>query len=147
MSDRVVSNTPRSLNEQIVRQTDRNVAGYTNKDQDAIDCRLEQLDQEWDVERFLETVAPSLTLAGFALGLRNDKRWFALPVLVQSFLLLHGVQGWCPPLPFLRMLGVRTLNEINQERTALKLLRGDFRSVANPMSGPLTESVMKAVRS
>jgi hypothetical protein len=49
-----------------------------------------------------------------------------LPVVVAGFLLQHALQGWCPPLPVLRRLGVRTADEINQERYALKALRGDF---------------------
>ncbi|WP_407921819.1 hypothetical protein, partial [Corallococcus sp. AB049A] len=28
-----------------------------------------------------------------------------------SFLLQHGLQGWCPPLPLLRRLGLRTRGE------------------------------------
>src|SRR5690348_10746194 len=37
-----------------------------------------------------------------------------------------ALQGWCPPVPFFRSRGVRTAYEINQERYALKALRGDF---------------------
>jgi hypothetical protein len=40
------------------------------------------------------------------------------------------VQGWCPPIPVLRRLGFRTAFEIDQERQALKLLRGDYKSVS-----------------
>ena len=53
-------------------------------------------------------------------------RWLALPALVTGFLFQHAVQGWCPPLPILRRLGVRTAREIELERVALKMLRGDF---------------------
>jgi hypothetical protein len=35
------------------------------------------------------------------------------------FLLQHGLQGWCPPLPVLRRLGVRTQREIDAEKYAL----------------------------
>ncbi len=45
---------------------------------------------------------------------------------VAGFLFQHAVQGWCPPVPILRMLGFRTSYEIEQERRALKALRGDF---------------------
>jgi hypothetical protein len=45
------------------------------------------------------------------------------------FLFQHAIQGWCPPVPVLRRLGFRTANEIEQERTALKALRGDFNAV------------------
>ena len=45
------------------------------------------------------------------------------------FLLQHALQGWCPPLPLLRRLGVRTQAEIERERYALKAIRGDFAGV------------------
>ena len=50
--------------------------------------------------------------------------------MVAGFLLQHAVQGWCPPLPVFRRLGFRTQTEIEEERYALKALRGDFRDVA-----------------
>jgi hypothetical protein len=49
-----------------------------------------------------------------------------LPALVSGFLFQHAVQGWCPPVPVLRRLGFRTAYEIEEERRALKALRGDF---------------------
>jgi hypothetical protein len=88
--------------------------------------RLRALDEEWDVERTLEANASTLTLVGLALALLVDRRWIALPIAVQSFLLQHALQGWCPPLPILRRLGVRTAAEIAHERYALMALRGDF---------------------
>ena len=36
------------------------------------------------------------------------------------------MQGWCPPLPVIRRLGIRTPEEISNEKTAIKYLRGDF---------------------
>jgi hypothetical protein len=60
------------------------------------------------------------------LGITGRRKWFVLPVLVSSFLLMHAMKGWCPPVPLLRRLGVRTRFEIEQERYALKMLRGDF---------------------
>jgi len=35
--------------------------------------------------------------------------------------LQHGLQGWCPPLPLLRRLGIRTRGEIDREKYALKV--------------------------
>jgi hypothetical protein len=37
------------------------------------------------------------------------------------------MQGWSPAVPLLRQLGVRTRMEIEEERYALKVLRGDFK--------------------
>jgi len=45
---------------------------------------------------------------------------------VLSFLFQHAVQGWCPPVPVFRRMGVRTRKEIDREKYALKALRGDF---------------------
>jgi hypothetical protein len=64
----------------------------------------------------------------------SSRRWLALPALVAGFLMQHALQGWCPPLPVLRRLGFRTQREIDQERYALKALRGDFRQVEDAMS-------------
>jgi hypothetical protein len=50
-------------------------------------------------------------------------------MIVASFLLQHAVQGWCPPVSIFRRLGVRTMREMDEERYALKALRGDFAGV------------------
>lgn len=91
-----------------------------------IGTRLEGLDREWDIERTLETNAASLALIGIGLGFTLSRRWFILPAVVMGFLLQHALQGWCPPLPVLRRLGVRTQSEIEMERYILKAMRGDF---------------------
>jgi hypothetical protein len=88
--------------------------------------RIHALDREWDIERYLETLAPALALTGVALGIRGSRKWLLLSATVLTFLVQHAVQGWCPPLAVLRRGGVRTRREIEEERYALKALRGDF---------------------
>lgn len=127
--NRVPANTAESVNDRIRRQTEANVACCAAGGPEAIGRRLAELDREWDIERCVETLAPSLTLAGMTLGLTVSKRFFVLPFVVQGFFLQHALQGWCPPVPVLRRLGVRTQAEIDEERTALKAIRGDFRHV------------------
>ncbi|MES2813975.1 MAG: hypothetical protein V4720_03675 [Pseudomonadota bacterium] len=97
---------------------------------DRIDERLTELDREWDIERAIEANAATLAFAGVALGATTDRRWLVLPALVAGFLLQHALQGWCPPVPILRSMGFRTAAEIDRERYALKVLRGDFVGVA-----------------
>jgi len=128
-TDRVTSNTAEHVNEQIRRRTEANVARLGQAGPQAVERRLRELDEEWDVERYVETIAPSLTLAGMGLGLLASRKWFALPFVVQAFFLQHAIQGWCPPVPLLRRAGVRTAAEIETERNALKALRGDYRQV------------------
>jgi hypothetical protein len=118
-TDRVRRSTPSHLNERIDRQIAGNVATYANSSQRAIQQRIHELDREWDVERVLEVNASTLALTGLALGLTVNKKWLALPAAVMAFLLQHGTQGWCPPLPILRRLGIRTRGEIDREKYEL----------------------------
>ncbi len=125
---RVLEQTDSKINEQIARLTEANIAYYA-KHPEQIEKRLTELDEEWDIERTLEANAASVALAGTVLGTLVSRKWYFLPLIVGGFLLQHAVQGWCPPLPVFRRLGVRTVEEIDHERYALKAIRGDFRDV------------------
>ena len=126
-TQRVPQSTAERVNEKIRRQTEANVTVYGAAGPEAIDRRLAELEREWDVERTLETNAATLAAAGAGLALLVDRRFALIPLVVGGFLLQHAVQGWCPPLPIFRRMGVRTQTEIDHERYALKALRGDFR--------------------
>ena len=127
--DRVRAQTKSEINRQIDRELEQRLRFYAVQDKETISERLAELDREWDIERTLEANAASISLLGLLLGVTSGRKWFVLPVIVGGFLLQHAVQGWCPPLPVLRRLGVRTRLEIEQERYALKILRGDFDEV------------------
>ncbi len=49
----------------------------------------------------------------------------------------HAIQRWCPPLPILRKLNIRTSKEIEQEKYALKTIRGDFDDLKNVSVGEI----------
>jgi hypothetical protein len=115
-----------SVDRRIRRQTHANVAWYAAHP-DEIEGRLAELDREWDLERLLELNSSVVSLVGLGLGLTRSRYWLLLPLAVQAFFMQHAVQGWCPPLPVLRRLEVRTPAEIEAERTALVALRGDLR--------------------
>ena len=123
-AQRVSANTSPEVNRRIHQQTQARVELLAAEGTAAIERRLKALDEEWDVERCLETGAASLTLLGSALGATVNRKWFFLPAGVAAFLLQHALQGWCPPLPVFRRLGVRTADEINDERAKLKALLG-----------------------
>jgi hypothetical protein len=106
--------------------------------------RLRELDEEWDIERALETSSSTLSLLGLVAGITRHRMWLLLPLAVQSFFLQHALQGWCPPIGLFRRLGFRTEHEIDEERYALKLLRGDFQNL--PDNGKVGQ-VVQAVRS
>ena len=113
---RVSENTDATVNERIQRQTERNVAHFASLGERAINRRLAELDREWDIERCLEAMASTFSLTGLGLAITVSRKWLALPIFVQSFFLQHALQGWCPPIPLLRRLGVRTASEIEEER-------------------------------
>ena len=119
-ADRVRRSTSEQRNREIDRQTDLNIQRYAGASPADIRSRIADLDREWDVERVLEVNASTLALTGLVLGLAVNRKWFALPGVVLPFLLQHGLQGWCPPLPLLRRLGVRTRGEIDREKYALQ---------------------------
>ena len=124
--ERVRESTPDSANQAIDGKTLQRIQENGYAGPAAISQRLKELDKEWDIEKTLEVNASTLALGGLLLGTFVDKKWFILPAVVTSFLLQHGLQGWCPPLPLFRKMGIRTTREINEERMALKVLRGDF---------------------
>jgi hypothetical protein len=126
---RVVENTSDPVNEKIRERTERRIAGYTAASRATLDRRIEKLQREWDIERSIETFASGVILTGLGLGTFANRKWYALSAVASAFLLQHALQGWCPPVPLFRRLGVRTQSEIEQELYALKVLRGDFAGV------------------
>jgi len=125
-AERVPLHTRPRNNRRIHARTLHDVSRYFEATDEEITQRIRELEREWDVERALEANAATVSLAGLALGIFVDRRFLVLPVAVAGFLLQHALQGWCPPLPLLRRLGVRTAAEIHQEILALRILRGDF---------------------
>ena len=121
-ADRVRRSTAASVNREIDRQTNSNIRRYANSSEEVVQRRIEELDKEWDIERALEVNASTLALTGLLLGMTVNRKWLVLPGIVLSFLLQHGLQGWCPPLPVLRRMGIRTRGEIDREKYELRAL-------------------------
>jgi hypothetical protein len=146
-SQRVPSHTDDAINDRIRQQTEARIAWYAHNPAH-IDRRLEELEREWDIERTLEVNGSVLALTGLMLGATRSRKWFALPTAVLGFCLQHALQGWCPPLPLFRRLGIRTQREIDEERYALKALRGDFEGLqAGEPDGNGVRTVLDRMRS
>jgi hypothetical protein len=126
---RVPAHTAVNDNDKIRRHTRETLARYAAAGHEAMDHRLQELDQEWDIERTLEANAATVALVGLGLGTFVDRRFYMLPAAVAGFLLQHALQGWYSPVPLFRRLGFRTAREIDEERYTLKALRGDFRDL------------------
>jgi hypothetical protein len=129
-NDRVRRHTTPNTLRDIDDRTRANIRHFGAQSLAELDARITALERKWDMERLLETNASLLALSGAVLGLTVNKKWFWLTGGVLGFLAQHALTGWCPPVPVFRKLGVRTQNELDQERYALKAIRGDFAPVS-----------------
>lgn len=117
--DRVREATPDRINREIDQKMKADIKGFSADNPTAIRNRLHELDKEWDIERALELNASVIAFTGVLLGATVNKKWLILPAVVTTFLGQHAIQGWCPPVPVFRRLGIRTQKEIQAERHAL----------------------------
>jgi len=138
---RVLYNTDPEVNLEIRNQTVESLNKYKDCTCNALSDKIECLNSEWDIERFVEANAALMIVITTYLGMKHCKAWFFLSSVIAMFLMTHAFQGWCPPVPLLRKLGVRTNEEIYNEKTALKMLRGDF-DIKNKRE---IEEILKAI--
>ena len=116
--DRVRAHSSPRRTAEIDRQTEASVQAISTASRTAIERRIELLDREWDLERYLELTAATLSLTGIAVAIREPKA-LILPAIILTFLAQHAIQGWCPPVPLFRTFGVRTRKEIDNEKIRL----------------------------
>jgi len=93
----------------------------------AIEDRLAELDREWTAGRVTKATIGVLLVLGFALTAVLGPWWLILPAVGGVFLLqyLFGRTSWLGKA--FHEMGFRTGSEVDQEKMALKVLRGDFR--------------------
>ena len=135
--DRVRAHTAADVNGRIDDTMRDRLFSYSTRSDAEISARIDALDREWDIERYLAVMAPGFALTGLTLGLLGKRRWLLLSGAVLGFLVQHAVQGWCP-LGVLRHLGVRTRREIDEERYALINIETDrVTNSLNTLSGEI----------
>ena len=110
-STRVERMTRPEVNDFIRTRANARVAGLEGAKSVELEARLAESDREWDIERVLQANASTLVMLGVALGYGVDRRFLLLPAAVFSFFAMHALQGWCPPVPLFRRLGIRTASE------------------------------------
>ena len=93
----------------------------------AITDRLAQLDREWSAGRMTKATIGVLIAAGLGLTALANPWWLVLPAIGGFFLLqyLFGRSSWLGAT--FREMGFRSGSDIDQERFALRALRGDFK--------------------
>jgi hypothetical protein len=112
-------------NEKVEKEILKNLVFYKNNPEE-IPERLQELENEWDIEKALGTNASAFTLFGVVFGMLFSKKWLFIPAIVGGFLLQNSIRGWSPPITIFRRMGYRTRQEIETEKHALKIIRGDY---------------------
>jgi hypothetical protein len=148
-SDRIRRLTFKSDLDRIDKGIRDSVRMHANQDRDAISRRLEELDREWPVERALMAGAGAFVWLGLILGGIVKRRLTAISAVAGAMLILFAIFGWAPPVLIIRRFGFRTRGEIDSERIALKILRGDFREMDEGQADPETrgDRALQAARS
>src|SRR5262249_9011696 len=90
-TDRVIACTDSETNKAIERSTYLNVRNFAQASPQTIDRRLCELDHEWDTDRLIGVIEPSLTLLGLALGIWVHPAWLALSALSAASLLVYSL--------------------------------------------------------
>jgi hypothetical protein len=118
-----------ATSEEIHRRLRSQLFCYANANPEEITRRLYELDNEWSLERANQAAGAGLVLFGVVMSVIRRRWWILVPAVLSGFLLQHTLRGWSPPLSLLRRLHLRTLREIDEERQALKVLRGDYADI------------------
>lgn len=100
---------------------------YYYNNQQAIDYRLFELDQELDVETYMQMQTSALSISGVILSLTNGKKWLLLPLLSSVIQLANLFKKEELYKLISTRLNIRTRDEIEKEKYALKAIRGDFK--------------------
>ncbi len=113
------------------------IARIAEEGPEAVTRRLTELDAEWTVGRWVKVICGGMLLAGLVLALAVDPWWLLLVgvggvILTQYLFFRRSVLGW-----LLTPAGVRPGAEIEDERIALRVLRGDFKCL--PTLGQVRE--------
>ena len=125
-SQRVATYTNPEINELIRKDTLENLLCLEDAEAEELTRRIQKLNSEWDIERFVEAKAALCVMGCSMFGIAKNKYWSFLTLIAATFLLQHALLGWCPSAPLMRKVGIRTAEEINQEKAVLKMLRKDF---------------------
>jgi len=131
---------------QIDKKTEENIRFYAAQLPGVIGRRIEELQREWSIERYLQLHMSTFGMITAVLALTTKRSWGILTCAALGFFLNHSLGGFDPRLPVLRRMSIRTRREIDREIFALRALRGDFNKAALPQPVVPSESVQSVLR-
>jgi hypothetical protein len=124
-SDRVRNMSTESANRKIDAATREAIDRTSAGGRPAIERRLTEIQQEWDIDRILMLNFAVFVFAQLVAA-RKDRRWLWGPLVQTPLLAMHAIAGWCPPSLWFRPLGFRTRFEIQAEREELLRRLGEL---------------------
>jgi hypothetical protein len=95
----------------------------------AIEERLNELDREWSVGRMTKVVLAGIIGLGLGLALAHDILWLIVAGIGALFLAQYMVAPRCMLGGIIRRFGFRPGTDIENEKLALRALRGDFQQL------------------
>src|SRR5215211_6185182 len=95
----------------------------------AIDARLAELERECSAGRVAKAALGVVIVAGSVLAAVHSPWWLILPAVAAVFLIQYMFTRSSWMTGVFHEAGFRTGSEIEQEKFALKALRGDFKHV------------------
>jgi hypothetical protein len=102
---------------------------HSTQGPEAVERRLEELEREIDLERAVVVGLSGIGAFGLLAGFFGSRMLRLLTWASVPLILMHALGRWAPPAPLRKSLGFRSRRAIEEERYALKALRGDFKGV------------------
>jgi hypothetical protein len=109
-----------------------------------IEQRLDELEREWTVSDLFKLEMGSWALIGAAIA-AVWRPGAAIAAAAGVLLLQDALTGKCPLRGPFQWAGFRTRAQVEEERYALKGLRGDFSTVPPASTSDLEQAVLRAM--
>ena len=142
IEDTIRDESPSWVNANVDRETLAKLEEYRGAAPEKIQERIDELSWEYDVSCATSLAFAAIGLGGLALS-KLHRGFLALPAIANGLLLLQNLPIPSPGVTAVfRVLGFRSRTEIERERQALKMLRGDYvRAEEDPTAkGALTSA-------
>lgn len=119
------------------------IASYAEAGVDSINRRLVELDREWTAGRAMKASLGVVIVLGFILAAWHDPLWLLLPAVAGALLLQYLFFRRSLVADLFQWLGLRSMHEIDEERFALRALRGDYRNLPTVEEVEDTDSISR----
>ncbi len=105
------------------------VAKCAHEGHESINARLSELESEWTASRMVKATLGILIFAGFILATVHNPYWLILPAIAGGLLLQYVFWRGGLLTELYCKFGYRSGMQIDEERFALRTLRGDYRNL------------------